>query len=130
MSGITDLATLLASLDPVRRDGEWVYVDTLPAGVVAEASVREAEGGSFVVARADADARGLRYDFVAAWIELRVHSALEAVGMTAAFATALGRAGIPANVIAGLRHDHVLVPADRADDALAALRGLAGEQDG
>ena len=125
MPGISDLAALLASLRPERRDGEFVYVDILPAGVVAEASVRETEGWSYVVARADADARGLDYDFVAAWIELRVHSALEAVGMTAAVAAALGEAGIPANVIAGLRHDHVLVPAERAADAIAALEALA-----
>lgn len=125
MPGISDLATLLATLRPERRPGEYVYVDALPDGVPAEASVRESEGWSYVVARADADARGLDYDFVAAWIELRVYSALEAVGMTAAFAAALGEAGIPANVIAGLRHDHVLVPAERADDALAALEALA-----
>ena len=46
-----------------------------------------------------------------------MHSALEAVGLTAAVATALAAAGIPANVLAGYSHDHLLVPEDRADDA-------------
>ena len=63
--------------------------------------------------------------FRAAWLTLTVHSALEAVGLTAAVATALAAAGIPANVLAGYFHDHVLVPEDRADDAIRALRALA-----
>ena len=53
-----------------------------------------------------------------------MHTALDAVGLTAAVATALAEHGIPANVIAGFYHDHLLVPEDRADDAVAVLRGL------
>jgi hypothetical protein len=63
--------------------------------------------------------------FPAAWLTLTVDSSLEAVGLTAAFSAALAEAGIPANLLAGLRHDHILVPADRADDAVAPLRALA-----
>jgi hypothetical protein len=59
-----------------------------------------------------------------------MHSSLEAVGLTAAVATALAARGIAANVIAGARHDHVFVPAARADDALAALRDLAAGASG
>jgi hypothetical protein len=57
---------------------------------------------------------------------LTIHSSLEAVGLTAVFAGALARAGIGCNVVAGYTHDHLFVPADRADDAVAALRALAG----
>ena len=39
--------------------------------------------------------------FRAAWISLTVHSDLEAVGLTAAFSTALGQAGVSCNVVAG-----------------------------
>ena len=63
--------------------------------------------------------------FPSAWLTLTVHSSLAAVGLTAAFAAALASGAIPANVLAGLRHDHLLVPVDRADDAIAALRALA-----
>ena len=45
-------------------------------------------------------------------IELRVHSALEAVGLTAAVSGALADAGLTANVVAGAHHDHLLVAAD------------------
>ena len=128
MSGERDLAVLLASMDPVRRAGEYVFVaaDGLD-GLEPEATVREAEGLSAVLRRERADALGLDYDYVAAWITLRVHSSLEAVGLTAAVSRALADAGLSCNVIAGLRHDHLLVPADRAEEALRALTRTSRE---
>ena len=92
--------------------------------------VTEPEGRTLVLPRQRADELGLPYEFVAAWITLHVHSALDAVGLTAAFATALTAEGISANVVAGYFHDHLFVPEDRADDAMRALRRLSrgGEQ--
>jgi hypothetical protein len=121
-----DLSRLLATMEPVVRPGEWVFV-SLPPGqaVKSAATVVEDEGTTHVVARSDADEYGFTYEFVAAWITLQVHSALDAVGLTAAVAVALAGAGISCNVLAGFHHDHLLVPADRADDAMAVLRGLA-----
>ncbi len=58
-------------------------------------------------------------------ITLSVHSSLEAVGLTAAVAAVLTEAGISANVVAAFHHDHVFVPAERAQDALSALQGLS-----
>jgi hypothetical protein len=126
MAAERDLHRLLASLEPELRAGEYVFVSvaddrTLPS----LATVREEEGTSHVLVRSDADEYGLAYDFVAAWITLRVHSALQAVGLTAAVAGALADAGISANVIAGTHHDHLLVPYDRAAEALEVLRSLA-----
>lgn len=129
MSAERDLAALVRDMDPALRAGEYVVavVHDLGelAGIAPEATVREDEGLTVVLQRPDADRLGLSYDFVAAWITLRVHSALDAVGLTAAFSAALADAGISCNVLAGARHDHLLVPADRAQDALAALRVLA-----
>ena len=42
-----------------------------------------------------------------------------------AFATALGDDGISCNVLDAHQPDHLLVPIDRVDDALACLRRLA-----
>jgi uncharacterized protein len=75
--------------------------------------------------REDADGDGIPYDFVAAWITLTVHSDLADVGLTAAFSAALAEVGISCNVLAAFHHDHLLVPADRLDDALAALERLS-----
>jgi len=64
-------------------------------------------------------------ELMAAWITLNVHSALEAVGLTAAFASALGKAGISCNVIAGYYHDHLFVGQADAERAMHVLRDLA-----
>lgn len=125
MPGETDLPTLLRTLRPTVRPGEYVYVTRpAPEPVDALAMVVEAEGVTYVLARADADARGWTYDVVAGWITLQVHSSLAAVGLTAAVAATLTAEGISANVLAAYHHDHVLVPVDRVDDALSALTRL------
>lgn len=129
MSGERDLARLLGSLTASARDGEYAFVTRMDAdpalAAAALATVLEGEGITYVVPCAFADAHGLPYDFRAAWLTLGVHSALDAVGLTAAVATALARHGIPCNVLAGFHHDHLLVPAERRDEALAVLAALA-----
>ncbi|MHB1613204.1 MAG: ACT domain-containing protein [Actinomycetes bacterium] len=123
------LELLLAAMSPQRRPGAYVFVvvDDLRSVPDAEllASVVEAEGVTLVLARQDADRAGLAYDFIAGWITLQVHSALDAVGLTAAVSTALTDAGISCNVIAGYHHDHLLVPFERLDDAFDVLHGLS-----
>ncbi len=57
---------------------------------------------------------------------LDVHSALEAVGLTAAFSAPLAELGIACNVLAGYIHGHLLVPVDRADEAIGYLTALGG----
>lgn len=127
-SAQTDLANMLATLRVDTREGEFVFVslDRADASLQAKAlaTVLEDEGLTCVLRREDADAQGLSYDFVAAWLSLRVHSALQAVGLTAAVSRELARHGIACNVLAGFYHDHLLVPADRREHALAALHGL------
>jgi uncharacterized protein len=124
--GETDLRRLLGELDPEVVPGSFVVVTAVePLPVVAVATVREAEGVAHVLSRPDADRLGLTYDVVLGWITLRVHSALDAVGLTASVATALTEAGISANALAGFHHDHLLVPVDRTEEAVAVLRSLS-----
>ena len=128
MTGLTDLDEMIASLEPVLREGEYVFVSVSAdeaSALPAEATIRESEGVTVVLLREHAEAAGLGYDFVARWITLTVHSSLSAVGLTAAFATALGDAGISCNVLAAYHHDHILVPAGDAERALETLRQLA-----
>lgn len=127
MSGETDLAKMLATLGVERRPGTYAFVtgDHPAFAAAAVASVSEAEGMTRVVPLEVAVAAGVDVDFEAAWLTLTVHSALDAVGLTAAVSRALGEAGIPCNVLAGYHHDHLLVPTARADDAIRVLAGLA-----
>ena len=96
----------------------------LPEDVDPVATVREDEGLTLVVSQREADAAGLAYEAPQAWITLRVHSSLAAVGMTAAVSAALTQAGISCNVVAGVHHDHLFVPLDRGDEARQVLAQL------
>ena len=131
---ISDLAVLLASMRPELHAGAWAWCALPPGtsadGVDAIATMREAEGVTLVVAEAQAIARGWPVTFRSAWITLAVHSDLAAVGLTAAFARALADAGVACNVVAGIHHDHLFVPHERAVDAMAALRALQARSSG
>ncbi|VXC61068.1 ACT domain-containing protein [Pseudomonas sp. 8O] len=129
MSGETNLARLLQSMTPQLNPGQYVFC-CVPAehdcsALQPLASMREPEGLSLVLTREIADAHGLHYDYVAAWITLEVHSSLAAVGLTASFSAALAQAGISCNVVAGFHHDHIFVPSERAERALSTLRALS-----
>jgi hypothetical protein len=129
MAGETSLATLLRSMSPQLNDGEYVFCTIrdghLPKDCEVIGSFREQEGLTVILEREQAEKAGFSFDYVAAWITLNVHSALEAVGLTAAFASALGQAGISCNVIAGYYHDHLFVGQADAERAMTVLRQLA-----
>ena len=131
---LRDLDTLIASMQPELQPGVYVFAslphDALTSGAGIVATFREREGLTVVMEESAAQAAGIAPLFRAAWITLTVHSDLNAVGLTAAFARALGEAGISCNVIAAAWHDHIFVPVDdaaRAMDALSALQRTAGK---
>ncbi|GAB6262521.1 ACT domain-containing protein [Photobacterium sp. CCB-ST2H9] len=132
MSGMTDLQALLRSMSPQLRPEAYVFCSV--KGGVAEylalspiAMFREQEGLTLVVTESAAEAIGAVSDTTFRCITLTVHSSLEAVGLTAAVSTALAEHGISANVIAAYYHDHIFVPADKADKAVAVLTALANQ---
>lgn len=125
MPGERELSALLAEITVDRRPGSYCFVgaaDELKPH--AEATVWEPEGTSVVLPVEKAEAHGHSPDFVAAWLTVRIHSALDAVGLTALIAKALTDANIPCNVVAGYFHDHLLVPVGRAHDAILAIEAL------
>jgi len=130
VSGETDLARLLAGLEPALLDGDYVFLscgDDVDPALQPLATFREPEGWSIVVRREDAERLGFPIDAVFRGIRLSVHSSLQAVGLTAAVAGRLAGEGISANVIAAYFHDYVFVPRDQASRALEALRALSRE---
>jgi uncharacterized protein len=117
----TNLTVLLRTMEPVLHPepyGYAVWEGALPFQPFA--TVAEAEGLTVVAPLAFLGA-GEPW----ARISLTVNSDLAAVGLTAAFATALGAEGISCNVIAGMHHDHLFVQWDRREDAMAALWALS-----
>lgn len=130
MSGIKDLKTLLESMEPVLKPGEFVFITSATmtwddAAALHPVSVfMEDEGMSLAIDRQTADEHHLAYDSVFRLISLHVHSSLDAVGLTAAFSKALATAGISANVVAAYYHDHIFVPTDKADEAIHILENL------
>jgi hypothetical protein len=130
MPGETDLAILLASLDPRLDPLEYGFAilghaAPLPEGLVPLCLFREDEGLTLIAPARELAAHGIATTGGWARITLMVQSSLEAVGMTAAMSAALTRAGISANVVAAYHHDHVFVPWARRDEAVAVLRQLA-----
>ncbi len=117
---------MLASLDVERRADAYTYVEVespSPDQLARAAAVVDEGSSTTLVVRVD-EAREAGFEIVVelAWLTLTVNSSLEAVGLTAAVSDRLTRAGISCNVLAGYRHDHLLVPVARAGDAIAALR--------
>jgi hypothetical protein len=129
MSGVTDLAELLETMEPALAEGRFVYA-CVPEGALTAALLRaaiglfwEAEGVTLILPAGAA--AGLSASPPMRMITLTVHSSLEAVGLTAAFAAALTREGISANVVAAFHHDHIFVPERDAGRAMEALRALS-----
>ena len=128
MAAERDLTRLLRTLRPELNPGRFVFTTAagpVPPGVQPVVTVTEPEGRTLVLPQHEADAAGLGYDYVAGWITLRVNSALDAVGLTAAVAGELARAGLSCNMIAGYHHDHLFVPHDRSAEAVTVLEALA-----
>ncbi|MEZ9837569.1 ACT domain-containing protein [Vibrio sp. 10N.261.52.C11] len=127
MTAITDLDLLLKSMSPELTDGSYVFctVDGALADYVQLNPIStfcEKEGLTLVLEEDVATKAQLNFDAVFSLITLSVHSSLEAVGLTAAFATKLGSYGISANVVAGYYHDHIFVQKDKAEAAMSALK--------
>ena len=120
----------MTALRPQLREGVYAFVcvsrDVDVAGLDVVASVWEDEGQTLVLPEAQALARGFRVLWRGRWITLQASTSLSMVGLTARFAAALSDQAIACNVVAGAHHDHLFVPPDRADQAVAVLsaRGL------
>lgn len=116
---VSELSAMLAGMAPALNPDPWRFVLVVGnAPADAFALIREDEGVTAIVA---GPGEGTTF----ARITLMVHSALEAVGLTAAVSGALAEAGIACNMVAGYHHDHLFVPWDRRDEALAVLQRLA-----
>ena len=129
MHGETNITTLLKTMKPFHNPGKYVFcaVDDLKRIDLADVILffKEREAHTIIIPKEVADQLQLDYSFVAAWITLTVHSSLEAVGLTAAFSTALAEAGISCNVVAAYYHDHIFVDEKDTEKAMDILEKLS-----
>ena len=129
MAAVTDLSTLLKTMKPEHNPGDFVFCQTDDTGKLQLSDIvllfKEKEAWTVILDKRVADTLNLSYSFVAAWITLTVHSSLQAVGLTAAFARALADHNISCNVVAAYYHDHIFVDKKDIDRAMTVLQQLS-----
>ena len=132
MPGETNLQKLLGAMAPELRAEIFVFA-TLPPGAPRPTGVnpvmtfQEREGDTLILTEEEARAARLRYAFRSRMITLNIHSSLDAVGFLAAIAARLAAAGMGVNPVSGYFHDHLFVPAERAEEAIAILESVVAE---
>ena len=128
IDGESDLNKLIKGLSPKLNDGEYVFTSIKDIKLIdiseAICTFKENEGLTLVLERDRADQLGLKYNFIARWITLEIHSSLNAVGLTSLFTTELANNAISCNVIAGYYHDHIFVSTKDSLKTLEILKHL------
>lgn len=136
MAGESDLESLLERMEPALWQGRFFFASvddsqllTLSGYLDGIVSVfREEEGLGLVIKEElkDVVSRLTDKEIIGpfAMITLTVHSNLYAVGLLAKVTAALAKEGISINAFSAYHHDHLFVPYDRKDDAMAALAAI------
>lgn len=130
MSGEKELYTLVQSMKPKLIEEEYIFC-SVPIEEVAALNVtpicqfREIEGMTLILTRQQAEEANLNYEFVWRMITLLVHSSLEAVGFLAAITNKLAEKDISVNTVSAYYHDHLFVPAIKAEEAMHILMDMS-----
>lgn len=123
--GEMDLDELLKGIDPVLHPANFVYTTFKESedisGLDPIMMFRESEGTTLIITQDAAEHEGVHFEFPCRMITLNIHSALDAVGFLARVTSRLAELGMGVNPVAGFYHDHLFIPANRAEDAMVAL---------
>jgi hypothetical protein len=127
---IHETNAMLANMKPLLTPGTFVFCSTPHARLADRAAkfalcmFRENEGISLILDLDSAKRLGFSTDLPMRRIVLEVLSALDGFGLTSAVSAALTAAQIPCNMVAACHHDHVFVPFDLAQQAIAILQAV------
>lgn len=128
--GETNLSKLFQSMNPVLQEKTYVFASTSKMDLIDAARLnpvllfQEKEGISIVLEEESARNAGLDFQYESKMITLNVHSSLDAVGFLAQITRKLADHGISVNPVSAFYHDHLFVPEDKADLAIAALQEM------
>ena len=130
MVGISDLKTLLRSMNPKLIDEEFVFC-TISETRFSQLKItpllifKEEEGFTLIMKREIADSNSFAYSGIWSQIILSVHSNLTAIGFLAEITNKLAKSGISVNVVSAFYHDHLFVPFEQAHKAMILLEDLS-----
>lgn len=129
--GEMSLDVLIQAMEPVLYDDIYVFatVDKNFDSKTVQPLMTfvEQEGLTLILTQENAISNSLTYDFACRMITLNIHSSLDAVGFLARITQRLAGLQMGVNPVSGYYHDHLFVPSDRAQDALAELILMAKE---
>jgi len=129
--GETNLDVLIQSMEPVLHDETYVFL-TVENGFDTSTLTplmrfQESEGTTLILEQRHALAAGLAHVFACKMITLNIHSSLDAVGFLARVTARLAGLQMGVNPVSGFYHDHLFIPIDRAQDAMAELQLMSAE---
>lgn len=104
----------------------WVFAAVEPSFDYTElapiAIFKEMEGTTLVVERSMAVRHHLGHTFASKRITFGAFTELASIGILASVTEILSKHGIATNAFCAFYHDHIFVPEDRAEEALAILQ--------
>ncbi len=127
--GEMNLKKLLSNIAPVLHDECYVFnssnMSLMDAAKLEPILIfKEKEGTALILTKEKAIEHNLKYHYESKMITLNVHSSLDAVGFLAAITQKLAAHSISVNPVSAHYHDHLFVPKDRAQDAMATLQSF------
>ncbi len=129
MSGETKLTILIKNMTPELRPGGYVFSTVNSVDMILRNDVicefKEKEGITVILQQEKADHYNLSYEYVASWITLKVHSSLDAIGLTAIFSSELAKHQISCNIMTGYYHDHIFLHKNDGEKAIKVLNQLS-----